>query len=147
MKDVHIVVGSLAIAFFAVAGVWGAWCWHRFQPSRFFWRMLRVGQVTIVIEAALGGVLLLDHQKTPTLHIVYGLLPLAFSFFGEQLRISSAQTILDKRGIESTQAVGELPAEEQREIVGTIIRRELGVMTLTALMIVILLARAATTGS
>ena len=131
----------------ARTGLWGAWCWWRLRTSGWFWKILRAGQVTIVVEAALGGVLLLEHHKAPTLHLVYGLLPLAFSFMGEQLRISSAQTILDKRGLESPQAVGKLPEEEQRGIVRAIVRRELGVMTLTALMIVILLARAATTGT
>ena len=42
--------GSLSIVLFAIAGLWGAWCWWRDQPSAFFWRMLRVAQVTIVIR-------------------------------------------------------------------------------------------------
>ena len=146
MKDVHIVVGVLSIVLFSITGLWGAWCWWRTTASVFFWRMLRVAQVTIVVEAVLGGVLLAEGRKTPSLHIIYGLLPLAFSFIGEQFRISSAQTILDQRGLESAQAVGELPAEEQRGVVVAIMRRELGVMTLAALIIVVLLARAASTG-
>ncbi len=146
MKDVHIVLGVLSIVLFSIAGLWGAWCWWRTIPSTFFWRLLRVAQVTIVLEAVIGGVLLAEGRKATSLHIIYGLLPLAFSFIGEQFRISSAQTILDQRGFESAQAVGELAAEEQRGVVVAIMRRELGVMTLAALIIVVLLARAATTG-
>jgi hypothetical protein len=146
MTALHIVVGALAIGLFVLAGLWGAWCWWRTTSSPWFWRLLRVAQVTIIVQAALGGLLYATGHKAPTLHLVYGLLPLAFSFIGEQFRISSAQTVLDQRGLESAQAVGALPAAEQREIVTAIVRRELGVMTLAALIIVVLLARAATTG-
>ena len=68
------------------------------------------------------------------------------SFIGEQLRISSAQTILDQRGLESAAAVGELPDEEQQDVVVAIVQRELGVMVLTALVVFALLIRAAGTG-
>ncbi len=42
------------------------------------------------------------------------------------------------------QTVGRLPKPEQREIVVAIVRREVGVMTLSALVVTLLLARAAT---
>ena len=145
MKDVHIALGVVAIALNAAAGLWGAWCWYRSQPSRWFWRLLRSAQLSILLEALLGGILLAIGKKTPTLHIVYGLLPLAVSFIGEQLRISAAQMVLDARGYEDAKSVGKLPADEQREIVVTIVRREIGVMALAALVIVVLLARAAAT--
>jgi hypothetical protein len=147
LKELHIAVGMAAITLFSIAGVFGAWCWWRVEPSVWFWRILRVAQVTIVIQAALGGLLLATGKKASTLHIVYGLLPLAFSFIGEQFRVASAQTVLDQRGLEDAQAVGELPAAEQRDVVRAIVRRELGVMTLAALIIVVLLARAASTAS
>jgi hypothetical protein len=147
LKELHIAVGVVAITLFSIAGVFGAWCWWRVEPSLWFWRILRVAQVTLLIQAALGGLLLATGKKASTLHIVYGLLPLAFSFIGEQFRVTSAQTVLDQRGLENAQAVGELPATEQREVVSAIVRRELGVMTLAALIIVVLLARAASTAS
>ena len=96
------------------ATLWGAWCWHRHQQSRLFWRLLRAGQAAVVVEVALGGVLLALGKKESSLHLIYGLLPLAVSFLGEQLRIGSAQTILDQRGFESAAAVGELPEDEQQ---------------------------------
>ena len=145
MKEVHIVVGVLAIGLNAVAGVYGAWCWWRAISPAWFWRLLRSAQVVIVLEAALGGVLTLIGHKPPGLHVVYGLLPLAVSFIGEQLRAVSAQMVLDARGFSSAADVGQLPADEQRRVVVAILQREVGVMALAALVIVVLLARAAGT--
>jgi hypothetical protein len=107
--------------------------------------MLRCGQVAVVAQAALGGVLELAGTKAPGIHIIYGLLPLLVSFVAEQLRIASAQMVLDGRGYDSASAVGELPEDEQRSIVVAILMREMGVMTLSALVVVVLLARAAGT--
>ena len=146
MKDVHIVVGVLAIALNGAAGLYGAWCWFRAHRTVFFWRLLRAGQAVIVLQAALGGVLVLMGNKPPSLHLIYGLLPILVSFIGEQLRVASAQMVLDSRGFESAAAVGKLPEEEQHAVVTAIVQRELGVMTLAALVIVVLLARAAGTG-
>jgi hypothetical protein len=126
--------------------VWGAWCWYRVRHSSLFWRLLRAGQVTVVIEAALGGVLVLMGRKESSLHLIYGLLPLGISFVAEQLRIASAQMVLDSRGFESNAAVGKLPEAEQRVVVMSILQRELGVMVLAALVILVLLIRAAGTG-
>jgi hypothetical protein len=144
MKDVHIVIGVLALALNLAAGLLGAWCWWRSRASPWFWRLLRSGQAVVVIEAALGGVLLLMGRKASSLHLIYGLLPIAVSFIGEQLRISAAQMILDARGYESAQEVGKLRVSEQHDIVRAIVRREIGVMALAALVTVVLLARAAT---
>jgi hypothetical protein len=145
MKVVHLVVGVLSIVLISGAGLWGAWCWYRVRNSRVFWTLLRAGQAVIVVEVALGGVLLLIGYKEPSLHLIYGLLPLAVSFIGEQLRIAAAQSVLDKRGFESSAEVGKLPDEEQRAIVISIVQRELGVMALAAIVMAVLLARAAGT--
>jgi hypothetical protein len=146
MKLIHIVVGILCIALVGGAGAWGAWCWYRVRQSRLFWRLLRAGQAAVVVEAALGGILVLTGRKESSLHLLYGLLPLAVSFVAEQLRVASAQAVLDSRGLESAAAVGELPETEQRVLVTAIVQRELGVMVLAALVMVVLLARAAGTG-
>jgi hypothetical protein len=146
MKQVHLVVGVVTIALTVGAAGWGAWCWWRSLSSAWFWRLLRASQVAIVIQAALGGVLLLMGHKPGSLHVLYGVLPLLVSFFAEQLRISSAQMVLDARGFESAQDVGKLPEEEQRTIVVSILQREVGVMVLALVVNVVLLARAAMTG-
>ncbi|MFZ1994589.1 MAG: hypothetical protein WAU75_10815 [Solirubrobacteraceae bacterium] len=146
MKLLHLAVGVLSISLMGGAGAWGAWCWYRVRHTRLFWRLLRAGQVMVVIEAALGGVLVLMGRKESGLHLIYGLLPLGISFVAEQLRIASAQMILDSRGFASNAEVGELPESEQRVVVVSIVQRELGVMVLAALVILVLLIRAAGTG-
>jgi hypothetical protein len=146
MKPVHMVVGIACIVLMGGAGLWGAWCWYRVRQSRLFWRLLRAGQVTVVVQVALGGVLIVMGKTASSLHLIYGLLPLGISFVAEQLRIASAQMILDGRGFESSAAVGELPETEQQVVVLSILQRELGVMVLAALVILVLLIRAAGTG-
>jgi hypothetical protein len=146
VKVVHIVVGVGCLVLVGSAGAWGAWCWYRVRQSRLFWRLLRAGQVAIVVQAALGGVLLLLSYKQSGLHILYGLLPLLVSFIAEQLRIASAQAVLDHRGFESAKEVGALPDEEQRVVVIAIVQREMGVMVLAALVMFVLIGRAAMTG-
>ena len=67
------------------------------------------------------------------------------AFVGEQLRVSSAQTVLDQRGLAGAEAVGRLPEREQRGVVAQIVRREIGVMATSALVVVFLALRAAST--
>ncbi|MEA2210116.1 MAG: hypothetical protein QOF83_64 [Solirubrobacteraceae bacterium] len=145
MKVVHLVVGVLSIVLVSGAGLWGAWCWYRVRESPLFWHLLRAGQAAVVVQAALGGVLLLLGDKEPDLHLIYGLLPLAVSFIGEQLRLAAAQSELDKRGFASAQEVGALAQDEQRAVVIAIMQREVGVMALAAIVMAVLLARAAGT--
>lgn len=146
MRLVHIVLGVGCLVLTGGAGLWGAWCWYRVRQSALFWRLLRAGQLAIVGEVVVGGVLVLLGRKESSLHLIYGLLPLAISFVAEQLRIASAQAVLDSRGFESAAAVGELPPDEQRVVVLAIVQRELGVMVLAALVILVLLIRAIGTG-
>ena len=146
MKIVHMVIGVLCIVLTGSAGLWGAWCWRTVRQSPLFWRLLRASQAAVVVEAALGGVLVAMGDKESSLHLIYGLMPLGISFVAEQLRIASAQMVLDSRKIESSAAVGELPDSEQRLIVISIVQRELGVMVLASLVILVLLIRAAGTG-
>ena len=145
MKDVHLVVGVLAIAVNTGAGLVGAVQWRRVHPSRLFWILLRTGQSILIVEVALGGVLVLLGHKPPGLHVLYGVLPLLVSLLGEQLRIASAEMVLGSRGFESAAEVGKLPEEEQRVVALAIVQREMGVMTIAAWVIVVLLWRAAAT--
>ena len=145
MKDIHLIFGVITIALTAVAAAWGAWCWWRVRASPWFWRLLRASQAAVVVQAALGGILVLMGHKPPGLHVLYGVLPLLVSFFAEQLRISAAQMVLDQRGFESSREVGKLPAAEQQEVVMAILQRELGFMVIAAVVNVLLLGRAAMT--
>jgi len=143
MKDVHIVVGSLALGLNLLAFVVGAVAWFRRRPSGVFWWLVRSGQGFVVVEAVLGGVLLLMGRKASDLHLLYGVLPLVVALLAEQLKLSAATQILDARGLEDARAVGRLGAEDQRSVVVAIVRREIGAMTLSALVVTVLLARAA----
>jgi hypothetical protein len=144
VKDVHIVVGILAIGLNLLAFMLGAASWLRRSPSPWFWRILRSGQGVVAVEAGLGGVLILIGEKAAELHYLYGALPLIVAMIAEQLKISAATMVLDSEGLEDAKSVAVLPAAKQREIVLAIMRREIGAMTLSALVVTLLLARAAT---
>lgn len=146
MVTVHVVVGATLLVLNLAAGVLGAWCWRRVEPSPRFWQLLRGGQAAIVVQVLLGALLLaLGKKPHDDLHILYGVLPLVVSFVAEQLRVGSADAILASRGHDSAAEVGELPAEEQRVVVLSIVRREMGVMTIACFIVVALALRAATT--
>jgi hypothetical protein len=145
VKDVHLVVGVLAIALNAAVALAGALEWWRARSDMWFWWMVRAGQLIVVVQVVLGGILLALGRKGSSLHELYGALPLVVSLIAEQLRAASAQMVLDVRGLESSRAVGKLPRDEQRALVTTIIKREVGVMTIAALVVVVLLLRAAQT--
>jgi hypothetical protein len=107
---------------------------------------VRLGQAGVIVQAALGGVLVLLGRKAHGLHLLYGVLPLLVSLIAEQLRIGTAQMVLDARGFENAQAVAKLPEEEQQVLALTIVQREIGLMALAAIVNTVLLARAAGTG-
>jgi hypothetical protein len=139
---VHIALGIAVVAVNLAAGAWGAWAWWRERPAPGFWPLLRTGQALVAVEAALGGVLILSGEELPRLHLVYGLTPLAVALFAEQLRVVSAQTELERRGLEGRDAVAALSEHERRQLVRAIVRREIGVMAASALVVALLGVRA-----
>jgi hypothetical protein len=146
MNESVAVAALAAAAVNALPAVVGGWSWYRWQASRPFWMLLRIGQGAAVVFALAVGVLAAaGHTSSEHLFYLYALLPLAVAFVAEQLRIASAQTILDQRGLESAQEVGLLPESEQQAVVAAIVRREQGIMALSALVVVFLLLRAAET--
>ena len=145
MGTATTIAGAAVAALFALAGVLGAWRWYRVETSRAFWVLLRAAQAALLGYVGLVGVLLATGRRPDgNLFYVYALLPVAVSFVAEQLRIAAASTVLDARGLEDAQAVGRLEESGQRSVVTAILRRELGVMALAALVIAGLLVRAAT---
>ena len=139
---VHIALGAAVVAVNLAAGAWGAWAWWQEREAPGFWPLLRAGQALVVIQAALGGVLLLAGEELPPLHLVYGLTPLAVALFAEQLRVVAAQTELDRRGLEGRDAVAALSEEDQSGLVRAIVRREIGVMAASAVVVALLGVRA-----
>jgi len=142
MTALHVALGAAVVVVNLAAGLLGSWRWWRVEQSRTFWILLRAGQALTVLVVAQGGVLLLLDRELPELHLVYGLVPVGVSFLAEQLRLVSAQAVLDARGIPDAEAVGRLPEREQRSIVVAILRREMGVMAASALVVTALSLRA-----
>jgi hypothetical protein len=140
-----VALSALAAAVLnAVAAGLGAWRWWRVEDSRAFWRVLRAGQLAAGAFAVLCGVLAVT-GRTPDagLFWLYALLPLAVGLIAEQLRLLSAQTVLDHRGLADAAAMRGLSEREQQAIVLDIVRREMGVMAIAAAVVAFLLLRAA----
>ena len=108
--------------------------------------LLRVGQGSaLVLALAVGSLAVAGHYSSEHLFYLYALLPLAVAFVAEQLRVASAQTILDQRDLADAQAVGRAARGRAAAVVAAIVRREMGVMALSALVVVFLALRAAST--
>jgi hypothetical protein len=128
----------------ALAAALGAWRWSRAEESPAFWRLLRVGQAAAALLAAVAGVLAAaGHAPDDGLFWLYALLPLAVGVIAEQLRVLSAQTVLDQRGLPDAAAMRGLPEREQHAIVLDIIRREMAIMAIAAAVVAFLALRAA----
>jgi hypothetical protein len=140
---VHIAIGVALIAVNAVAGLWGLWGWWRHSLAPGFWPLLRVGQGLVMLQAVDGALLLVLGEDLPELHLIYGLVPLGVSFLAEQLRLAAADTVLAQRGLEGRADVEALPEGEQRNLVRSIVRREMGVMATSAVVVALLGVRAA----
>jgi len=146
MKTAIDAVAILAAAVNLAAALIGAWRWWTVEPSRWFWPVLRAGQVAALALAVFCGILAaLGKAPDDGLFWLYVLLPLGVAFVAEQLRVASAQAVLDDRGLDDAKAVGRLPEGEQRSVVLQIVRREMGVMAAEAAVVCFLLIRVATT--
>jgi hypothetical protein len=141
------VWAALATAFAnGVTGLFGLFRWYAGAPSREFWVGVRVGQGLTLAYALLVGGLVIDNQRpSSNLFYVYALVPIAVGFVAEQLRIVAADHVLTARDLDSSAEVAELPAAEQQAIVLTILRREMGIMALAAIVVCVLALRAAGT--
>ena len=140
MAEVHLVVGCAA---------------DRPQPRRLrrrrrrlvprpplvpFWYLLRAAQVSVFVQALLGGLLVFTgHEPDDDLHYLYGILPLVVSFLAEGARAGAAERELGDVDFES------LPAERQQSLALAIVRREMGIMAVSCGVIFFLALRAAGT--
>jgi hypothetical protein len=127
-----------------VAAAYAGWRWWRVQMDDAVWPLLRAGQFVAVLQALVAGVLFVaGYDPADGLYWLYALLPIAIGLIAEQLRIVSAEQILENRGLADAQAVGALPEDEQRSVVLSIVRREVGVVALAAGVVAFLALRAA----
>lgn len=135
----HLAVGVAVLLSNVAAGAWGAIAWLTNRASVTFWYILRAAQVSVVVQVLLGAVLLaLGHQADEPIHYMYGSAPLLINLFAEGMRAGAAQ-----REIPEGVAFETLGSTEQRTIALRIVRREMGVMTIAALLIVAFAFRAA----
>jgi heme A synthase len=140
MVGLHIVVGCLVIGLNLAAGAIGGIQWYRNRPSVPFWYLLRLAQVSVFVQALLGGLLVVtNHKPAESLHYLYGILPLVVSFIAEGARVGAAQRELGDVDFES------LPTGTQESIALQIVRREMGIMAVSCGVIFFLALRAATT--
>ena len=122
----------------AVVGGWGAVAWLRGEPSIWFWYLLRVAQVVVVIQVAVGLWLLISgNQPEDELHYLYGVAILAVTMVSEGMRVGAAQ-----RELAEVDDVDALDQVEQRALARRVVMREMGVMTIGTLLIVTLALRA-----
>ncbi len=122
----------------AVVAAWGAIAWLRGEPSVWFWYLLRVAQVVVVMQVALGLWLLISgNQPRDELHYLYGVAILAVTMVSEGMRIGAAQRELDE-----VDDVDALDQAEQAALARRVVMREMGVMTIGTLLIVTLALRA-----
>jgi hypothetical protein len=140
VDTVHLVLGVAVIALNLLAGAWGGIAWLRQRPSVGFWYMLRAAQVAVVLQVLAGGILvLLGEEASGALHYIYGLAPLVVSLLAEGARGGAAERELGEVDFQT------LPRQRQRLVALAIVRREMGIMALSAIVIFFLALRAAGT--
>jgi len=140
MAEVHLVVGCGLILFNGIAFAVGGIAWIRDQASVRFWYLLRVAQLTVFLQALLGGLLVFTgHEPDDDLHYLYGLLPLVVSFLAEGARAGAAEREVRDLDVEA------LPPEAQEQVALAIVRREMGIMAVSCGVILFLGLRAAGT--
>jgi hypothetical protein len=126
------------------ASAYAGMAWWRVEAYPWVWPLIRAGHAAAGAQAALaGGLALAGYRPADGLYWLYALLPVAIGVIAEQLRIASAEQVLEQRGLEDARAVGTLPEADQRSVVLAIVRREIGVMALAALVVAFLALRAA----
>ena len=140
METVHLVVGVGVLITNLAAGAVGGIAWLRREPSAPFWYLLRVAQAAVVLQVLVGTVLLLlGHEAPDDLHYVYGVLPLLITLLAEAARAGAAERELE--GID----FDALPRDRQHGFALAIVRRETGIMAVSALVVFGLALRAAGT--
>jgi hypothetical protein len=140
VETLHLIVGVGVLVANLAAGVVGAVAWLQRRPSVAFWYLLRVGQATVVLQVLIGALLALaGHESPDDLHYVYGALPLLVSLLAEAARAGAAERELEGVDFDS------LPADRQHAFALAIVRRETGIMAVSALVVFGLALRAAGT--
>ena len=140
LSGLHDVLAFVALGANGLAALWGGVAWLRRIPATSFWPLLRVAQAVVAVEVLVGVVLWLDGVSPPDgLHYVYGISPLVVTLFAEGMRVGAAQREVE----EVSGSLDDLPRREQVLLARRIVLREIGVMTIGALLVTTLMLRAA----
>ena len=142
METVHLILGVAVLATNARRRCGAEDRVAAAPPSVGFWYVLRAAQVAVVSRCSRGrSCSCSDDEAADDLHYVYGVLPLLVSLLAEAARAGAAERELAGLDFES------LPKERQRLIALGIVRREMGIMAISALVILFLALRAAGTST
>jgi hypothetical protein len=140
MSTLHLIVGVAVLVANFAAGSIGGLAWFQSRPSVVFWYVLRSAQALVVLQLLLGTLLVLAGNVAPgDLHYVYGILPLAVTLLAEAMRAGASERELVGIDFDS------LPVDRQRRFAGAIVRRETGIMAVSAWVVFFLALRAAGT--
>lgn len=133
-----MIVGiAVLVTNFGVAA-WGGVSWLSDRPSVGFWYLLRVAQVSVLVQAAIGGILLASgREPSEGLHLVYGLLPIVIAAAAEGVRAGAAERELGETDFHA------LERQRQRAVAYAIVRRETAIMAGSCAVIFLLALRAA----
>jgi hypothetical protein len=138
-------VGIAVLVTNVAAAAWGGIAWARHVTSVAFWYLLRTAQTVVVVQVALGLFLLIGQGRRASsdLHYLYGVSLLVVALVSEGLRASAAEREIQLSGIDDVEA---LERRDQVLLARRVVRREMGIMTVGAILIVTLALRAYTTG-
>jgi hypothetical protein len=141
LTGIHEILGVAVLVSNGVAAAWGGVAWSRGSQSAAFWYLIRLAQTVVVAEAVIGVVLAARGHHADAIHYVYGISPLVVSLVSEGARITVASAEVAR--------VDDVEALDRRErilMARRIVLREIGVMTIGAILIVTLALRAWATG-
>ena len=142
MADLHQWFAVVTVAANVIAAAWGGYAWSRGIASRPFWYVLRVAQVTVIVQVVIGMALVFSGRRPPDdLHYVYAVTPLFVALATEALRVQASH-----RELEELDDPKGLSRKEQILLARRIVLREIGIMTVGLLLIVTLLLRALSSG-
>jgi hypothetical protein len=139
LTEVHLVVGVALLVLNTVVGLWGVGAALLNRTPVSFWYVLRAAQISVVVQVLLGALLLIaGHEPREDIHYMYGTAPLLVNLFAEGMRVGAAQREVPE-GVEFQ----GLPVTEQRTIAMRIVRREMMIMSIAALLVAAFALRAA----
>lgn len=144
MTGLYELLCVIAAAACVVASAAGAFAFRSGFAHPRAWLAIRCAQAAVIAAAAVGAVLFAGAgEPGHGLQYGYTLMAAAVSFVAEQLRLSSAATVLSQMGLAGSEDVAGLEPERQVATARRIALRELGVEVVALAVCAALLLRGA----